>query len=131
MAANREADFLASTYLLTYDPALWVVDIKDSIHPRRVGFTALTRIYATERDMPDCDCGAAFSLAADGAGRLYVLTGNVLRVLDVSEPAQPREAEHYVLPGIPLDVAARPGAVYVAATDGLWVLTASDTTATP
>lgn len=112
-AIARVADFLL---LVDATPRLSIVSIADPAQPRHLATADLSRaaIAAPETYAP-------YAIAFRD-GLAYVAGGGALRVVDVGGPHQPREIEHFILPGTPRHLALDGDRLYVASgTGGLWI----------
>ena len=99
-------------------PSLTLYDLRDPAHPAQVGTLPLA--------------GSAYKIAAQ-AGRIYMLMGGALVVVDSSDPAAPRlrgrldlrEDNRFPF-GAPSDVAARSPVVYLGNYSNVQTIDASD-----
>lgn len=112
-----------------WDSSMRVVGISDPAAPRQTGeYGALgnaMRVYADDHPLP-----GSGQAPSTGSGQVYAYVVDEpfgLRVIDVSNPAVPRVAGAYEIPGITRDVYVADHYAYIAnGQSGLWIVDLSD-----
>jgi len=112
-------------YVADSDTGLWSVDVSNPLDPHPLGRIAMRKaanVFVAERSPAEGMAGAATRMAYVAAYQFG------MRLVDVTDPAAPREVGAYLVPSGVLDVAAEDQLAYVMTWNGLHVVDVSDPT---